>query len=138
MNALVFLFIADSSNRILRNQFVAGLTAFILTSLMAAIGSLIDGVVIGQFLGVDAMAAFGLVSSVVVVYSLVGAILASGARNLFTMMICSGDVSGAIGIFSLSMVLSIGTSVLMMLGHDCFCDAPVHPAGGKRKCCRTP
>lgn len=72
---------ADSSNRILRNQFVAGLTAFILTSLTASIGSLIDGVVIGQFLGVDAMAAFGLVSSVVVVYSLVGAILASGARN---------------------------------------------------------
>ncbi|MBO5534737.1 MAG: hypothetical protein J6B53_04935 [Clostridia bacterium] len=89
----------------------------------AAIGSLIDGVVIGQFLGVDAMAAFGLVSPVVV-YSLVGSILPSGARNRFTMMIGSGDVSGARGIFSLSMVLNIGTSVLMMLGMIAFA-APV-------------
>ena len=52
----------DQSNRIIRNTFVASCAAFIISSLTTSVGSLIDGVVIGQFLGVDATAAFGLVS----------------------------------------------------------------------------
>lgn len=108
-------FHGDRSNRILGHQFVAGMTAYVISSLTSSIGSLIDGVVIGQFLGLDAMAAFGLVNPVVIVFALIGAVLAAGARNRFTMKIGSGDVAGARGIYTLSMILSTGTSVLMML-----------------------
>ena len=52
------LFMPDKGNRIIRNTFTANMIAFILSSLTSSVGSLIDGVVIGQFLGVDAMAAF--------------------------------------------------------------------------------
>lgn len=105
----------DDSNRIIRNTFNASMVAYIISSLTSSIGSLIDGVIIGQFLGVDSMAAFGLVSPIVIVFSLFGAVIASGARNRFTMMIGNGDLEGAKGIFSLSVVIGVGLSTVMML-----------------------
>ena len=100
---------------IIRRTFYAGMIAFIFTSLTGSIGSLIDGVVIGQCLGVDSMAAFGLITPVIIVFSLFGAIIASGARNRFTMLIGSGDTQGARGIFTLSLLMGIGFSVLLMI-----------------------
>lgn len=99
---------------IIRETFYASLIAFIISSLTYHIGSLIDGVVIGQYLGVESMAAFGLVSPVVIVSSLFGAIIATGARNRFTMMIGSGDLDGAKGVFTLSMISGVGLSLLLM------------------------
>ena len=48
-----------TSRSIIRNTFYIQLTAFVLLSLSSSVGSMIDGVVIGQFLGVDSIAAFG-------------------------------------------------------------------------------
>ena len=79
--------ITDQSNRIIRNTFTASMLAYTVASLTTSIVSLIDGVVIGQFLGVDSMAAFGLVSPILIVFALIGAVLASGARNRFTILI---------------------------------------------------
>ena len=60
------------------------------------------------------MAAFGLVSPVVIIFALIGAVVASGARNRFTMMIGSGDMEGARGIYPLSLILGVGVSALVM------------------------
>ena len=60
------------------------------------------------------MAAFGLVSPVVIIFALIGAVVASGARNRFTMMIGSGDMEGARGIYTLSLILGVGVSALVM------------------------
>ena len=100
---------------IMRETVNANLGAYILTSLTSSVGSLIDGVIIGRCLGVDAMAAFGLVSPAVIVFSLSGAIIAAGARSRFTMMIAGGDREGASGIFTLSMLTGVGLSVLLMI-----------------------
>ncbi len=54
--------ITDSSNRIIRNTFTVTMITYVLSPLTSSLGSMIDGVVIGQFLGVDAIAAFGLAS----------------------------------------------------------------------------
>ena len=104
-----------SKNRIMRNTFYAQLAAFVMSSLTHSIGTMIDGVIIGQCLGVDSMAAFGLISPLIVAFSLAGAIVASGARNRFTTMVGGGKVREAQGVFSLSLVLSIGTGVILML-----------------------
>lgn len=88
--------IQDNGERyhIIKTTFYANVIAFIISSLTSSVGSLIDGVIIGQCLGMDSMAAFGLVSPVVIVFSLFGAIVAAGARNRFTMMIGKGDQEG--------------------------------------------
>ena len=44
----------SNSRSIIRNTFYIQLAAFILLSLSSSVGSMVDGVVIGQFLGVDA------------------------------------------------------------------------------------
>ncbi len=94
MKPLPTLAIADHSNRIIRNTFNASVVSFIVSSLISAVGSLIDGVVIGQFLGLDSMAAFGLVSPVVILFTLVGNVIAAGSCNRFTVKISIRDDCG--------------------------------------------
>ncbi|MBR6707319.1 MAG: hypothetical protein IKI84_11680, partial [Clostridia bacterium] len=117
------LSIADDGNHIIRNTFNASLIAFIVSSLTSSVGSLIDGVIIGQFLGVDATAAFGLVSPALILFALFGAVIAAGARNRFTMLIGKGDLKGAGGVFTVSVILGVGLAVMMMIPMFLFPDA---------------
>ena len=109
--------IPDNGERyhIIRKTFYANMISYIISSLTSSIGSLIDGIVIGQCLGIASMAAFGLVSPVIIVFSLFGAIIASGARNRFTMLIGSGDLDGAKGVFTLSVLMGVGLSTILMI-----------------------
>ena len=106
---------SGESYHIVRKTFFYSMLAYILSALTGSIGEIVDGAVIGQCLGVDSMAAFGLVSPVIIVFSLFGAIVASGSRNSFTMMIGSGDLDGAKGVFTLSMIMSVGLSAVLMI-----------------------
>ena len=101
-------------NRIIRNTFYTQLLAFILSSLASAVGNLIDGVIIGQYLGVDSIAAFGIISPLMVVFALGGAVLAAGARNRFTRLVGGGRLEEGRGIFSLACVLSLIIGVGML------------------------
>ncbi|MBR4500710.1 MAG: hypothetical protein IKP22_02310 [Clostridia bacterium] len=105
----------DESNRIIRSTFIASVAAFVLSSLTTSIGSLIDGVVIGKFLGMDSLEAFSLVSPVLIVFSLIGAVIASSARNRFTTMTGGGDIAGARGVFTLSAALGAGLPTLLLI-----------------------
>ncbi len=104
----------NSSHHIIRNTFNASSVAYIIASMTTTAGALIDGVIIGQFLGLESMAAFGLVSPVIIVFAVLGATIAAGARNRFTLLVGNGDLAGARGIFSLSMILGAGISILLM------------------------
>ena len=57
-------------NRIIRNTFYAQLAAYIVASMASTIGHLVDGVVIGQCLGVESTAAFGVVSPLMVAFAI--------------------------------------------------------------------
>ncbi|MBQ1491468.1 MAG: hypothetical protein IIZ39_05865 [Blautia sp.] len=106
--------IVSKGANIISNTFIMNMVTFVISSLTSCIGSLIDGVIIGQFLGVDSMAAFGLVSPVIILSALFGAIIASGARNRFALLVSKGEIDEAEGVFTLSMVLSVGLSFVMM------------------------
>ena len=56
----------NRQNRILRNTFTASLAVYVLSSITTAVGTMVDGVIIGQFLGVDSIAAFGIVSPIMI------------------------------------------------------------------------
>ena len=101
-------------SRIIRNTFYVQLAVFILSSLATSIGSMVDGIVIGQCLGVDSMAAFGVITPLMIVFSLSGTMVSSGARNRFTRLAGEGRIAQAQGVFTMSCVLSIGLAVLMM------------------------
>lgn len=102
-------------SRIIRNAFYLQVVTYILSELTQMIGSLIDGVIIGRCLGVESMAAFGIISPLMVAFSLFGTIIATGSRNLFTRLIGEGRIKDAQGIFSLSLIFSIGPAACFML-----------------------
>ncbi|MBR6118998.1 MAG: ATP-binding protein [Oscillospiraceae bacterium] len=101
-------------NRIIRNTFYSQLLAFVLSSLASAVGTIIDGVVIGQCLGADSIAAFGIVSPLMIVFALGGAVVSTGARNRFARLVGSGELERAQGVFSLACVMAVGIGVLML------------------------
>lgn len=102
-------------SKIIRNTFYVQLVAYILSSLTRTIGGMIDGVIIGQFLGVDSMAAFGIISPLMVGFALTGSIVASGSRYRYTMLIGEGQIKKAQGIYTLSVIVSVGIAALLML-----------------------
>lgn len=102
-------------NRIIRNTFYAQLLAYIVASLASTIGHLVDGIVIGRCLGVDSMAAFGVVSPLMVAFALTGAVFSSGARNRFTKLVGGGRIKEAQGVFSLALLMAVGIATLLML-----------------------
>ncbi|MBR1476576.1 MAG: ATP-binding protein [Lachnospiraceae bacterium] len=79
------------------------------------IGNIVDGVIIGRCLGVDSIAAFGIVSPMMVVFSLAGTIVATGSRNCFTRLIGEGKIKEAQNIFSMSFAVSVVAAVVFML-----------------------
>ena len=103
---------------VIRDTFYASLLVFVLSSLTGSVGSLIDGVIIGQCMGVDSIAAFGLISPLMFVFVLFGAIISAGSRNRFTRLIGEGRIDDARGVFTLSCVLSVGLAVHD--SHNCF------------------
>ena len=54
---------------IIRNTFYIQLLAFIMLSLSSSVGSMVDGIVIGQFLGVDSIATFGIINPLMIAFS---------------------------------------------------------------------
>ena len=79
------------------------------------LGSAVDGIVIGRFLGSDSMAAFGIISPIVVFYTLMSGMLASGSRNRFTRLIGAGRADEAQRVFSLAFLVTIGYAAALMI-----------------------
>lgn len=101
--------------RILRKTFFAQLFAYVISSLACCVGTLVDGIIIGQCLGTDSIAAFGIISPLMIAFSLGGAVVSSGARNRFARLMGGGELRQAQAVFSLSCVLAVGIGTAMML-----------------------
>ena len=100
---------------IIRNTFYIQLLAFILLSLSSSVGSMVDGIVIGQFLGVDSTAAFGIINPLMIAFSIIGAVVSAGARNRFTKLLGAGKTEQARNVFSLACILSTGIAAALMV-----------------------
>lgn len=118
-------------NNIIRDSFYSLLFVFVISSLTTSIGSLIDGVIIGQCLGVDSVTAFGIISPLMFVFALIGSIVSSGSRNRFTRIMGEGKIEEARGVFSLACILSVGMALLLMLIMLCF-SGPISEMLGAR------
>lgn len=109
-----------ANNSILRSNFFAQFIAFVISSLSQTIGSLVDGNIIGQFLGTDSIATFGIVNPLLTTFSVVGAIVSTGSRTRYTRLIGEGKKKDAQSLFSLSCILSVGFAALLMIIHSVF------------------
>ena len=103
------------NGRIIRNTFYVQLASYVGVALTSSLGSLIDGIIIGQYLGVNSIAAFGIVNPLMVILALIGAVLAYGARSRFVRLIGSGKTKEAQNVFSLACALAAGIATAVVI-----------------------
>ncbi len=100
--------------------FRRSLSVYMLNSLAWAIGVLVDGAIIGRHLGVDAMAAYGMIWPLTLIYGLIGGVLSGGSRNLYSNLAGHGKLEEANGVFTLACVTAVLLSVLAAAATVCF------------------
>ncbi len=98
-----------------RRLFKNMLMAQIMSSVAITVCMLIDSIMIGQFLGVDAMAAYGLASPFLLLFAAFGAILSMGIQVVCSRMMAEGNKDGVNKTFSVSIVFAAVLSVVAML-----------------------
>lgn len=84
----------------------------ILTAMTVMICMLIDSIMIGKFLGVDAITAYGLATPVLLVFAAFGSMLSAGIQVMCGKTVGSGDREATDGCYSTAMFLTAAVSVL--------------------------
>ena len=97
-------------NKLFRNSVISIIAAAVATML----GIVIDGIVIGRFLGPDSMAAYGLVTPIINLSTAFSGILATGAQIICAQHLGAGSKKKARRAFSMCMVITVIVSLLMM------------------------
>ena len=108
-----------SEDNVVRKIYMNSLGAYILSDIAFTSGPLVDGIVTGNFLGVQAVAATCLLSPVILVFTLISGILSKGLRSTYTELLGKGKLDEANSVFTLaniiSMILSLAFTVVIML-----------------------
>lgn len=97
-------------SKLFRNSVISIIAAAIATML----GIVIDGIVIGRFLGSDSMAAYGLVTPVINLATAFSGVLATGAQIICAQHLGAGNKEKARRAFSMCMIITVLVSAVMM------------------------
>ncbi|WKY46173.1 MATE family efflux transporter [Eubacteriaceae bacterium ES2] len=97
------------------NLFSGTLLIMVMSAMISLIGMLIDGLVIGNFLGVDAMAAYGLATPIFVIIAAVGGVFSSGLQTVCAKLLGGGKIDEAKQSFSAMLITGMITGLSFML-----------------------
>lgn len=104
---------AKKSGMMLSSIFRATMVTYIITILTNTFGSVIDGIIIGQFLGADCIAAFGLAAPMsVIVFSLSG-VFSGGSQSMCGNAMGKGKMDVANNIFNMTIFFAFGISLVI-------------------------
>ena len=98
----------------IRKIFRQMLVTQILSAMTVMLCMLVDSVMIGRFLGVDSMTAYGLANPVLLVFAAFGAMLSAGIQVMCGKTVGAGDLRGTDACFSVSAVLAVTVPVVGM------------------------
>lgn len=103
-----------SNGQIIRRLFRSSLISVIAASVAAMLGLLIDGVIIGRFLGEESMAAYGLVSPLNTLALAISSVLATGSQVVCAQYLGQGKPEKARRVFSMVMCVTLVLSVVLV------------------------
>ncbi|MBR7011221.1 MAG: ATP-binding protein [Oscillospiraceae bacterium] len=83
----------------------------VISSMTVMICMVIDSIMIGRFLGVDAMSAYGLATPVLLIFAAFGSMLAAGIQVYCGKTMARGDTEGTNACYSNSIVLAAAVAV---------------------------
>ena len=103
-----------NNGKIIGKLFRSSVISIIAAAIAAMVGIVVDGIVIGRFLGEDSMAAYGLVTPIINLATAFSGILATGAQVICAQRLGSGDAPAARRAFSMCMVVTAVISAVLM------------------------
>lgn len=95
-----------------RKQFMETMLVLINAELADAVCGVIDGIVVGHYLGEDAMAAHGIATPIFVLLSIFSYMITVGFQQPCTVYIGRGEPQKANGLFTATMFCTVGVAVL--------------------------
>lgn len=99
----------------IRKVFRQMLVTQIVSAMTVMICMLIDSIMIGKFLGVDSMTAYGLATPILLVFAAFGSMLSAGIQVMCGKTMGSGDMKATNACFSVSMFLAAAVSVIGLI-----------------------
>ena len=84
----------------------------IVSSMTVTLCMLIDSIMIGRFLGVDAMSAYGLASPLLLIFAAFGSLISSGVQVMCGKTVGAGDREGTDACYTVSVLLAAGISAV--------------------------
>ncbi len=103
-----------NNGQIISRLFRKSVISIIAAAVATMVGIVIDGIVIGRFLGSDSMAAYGLVTPIINLATAFSGILATGAQVICAQHLGAGNAGKARRAFSMCMVVTVIVSALLM------------------------
>lgn len=104
---------AEKRRSITKQTFIGNLRTMSVSILAITLAMVIDGIIIGQFLGTDAIAAYGLASPIWMILNAVFAIFGTGAQSVCANCMGRGDMKKANGIFNATLIATLILSVVI-------------------------
>ncbi len=101
--------------KILNKIFINALIAYALGDIATVIGPLVDSAIIANYLGVEAVAAIGLFSPLLMFIAIIGGVIAGGSRALYTNLVGKGELEKADFVFTLSCFMAVAFSVIVSI-----------------------
>jgi len=102
------------SEYIVESMFNSTLMVMIFSAMVTLIGMMVDGIIIGNFLGEQAMAAYGLASPVFVVIAALGGVFSSGMQTACAKSLGNGDLKAANQKFSAMFFSALAAGFICM------------------------
>lgn len=102
------------THSIVEKVFTKSAVTFILNTTVWV--TLADGMVIGNFLGADAVAAYGLAWPIVLLFGLVTAVLSGGTRTLYSQVTGQGETGQANKTFTVAVGAGTVISAAIIIG----------------------
>ena len=114
-------FSGNTDNKIMLRLFKKGEVSYTISDFSKALGPMIDLLFIGGFIGPDGVTVMGYVAPLIMLFELIGTMISSGARNKVSALIGAGELEEANRVFSGSIVMGGGLSVITALLVFFFC-----------------
>ena len=106
----------DKQAKLIERLFKDTLIIFLLSMFVSTIGHLIDGIITGNFLGTEAIAAFGLTMPYQRFVTIFPSVIVVGMQVMCSKFLGRGDLREANGIFSLAMTLALTLMIFLTGG----------------------
>ena len=82
--------------------------------LVASLGMLADGIIVFRFFGSDAMAAYGIVTPLMIAALAIGSVLTSGMQATIGKSMIRGDSDATNGYYSVAVLIGVITSAVLV------------------------